>query len=200
MPAPFLRILAQRRRPATLTAQAPTRSELQEIVRAVRGQSPDPVSWRLIAMPRSAAPRLAAALTGLRALPDIGDGSAPLRGKQLRRLAAFRGSLSFAVNGGMSLALVFSPIPGAESSRRRQRLEAYAIRPLLEAALCATGWGVQWSPRESPDEELLHELYDLSAGEEILGWLFIGRVADPEARAAAVAAPIQQAAPLEFRD
>lgn len=202
MPAPFLRVLAQRRTSTTLIAQAPARTELEEIVRAALGrpaaQTLSP--WRLVTTPRSQAPLLAAALCGLRALPDIGDGSAPLRGKQLRRLAAFRGSLSFASKGGMAMALVFSPAVDSEASRKRQRMEAYAVRPLLEAALCANGWAVQWSPRESPDEEVLTEFYGLDEREEILGWLFIGRP-DPEELRDASAGPAPEiASRLEIRD
>lgn len=185
MAAPFLRILSQRRRARTLLPEAPARAELEQIVRAAAGRAGDDeiATWRLIATTRAQAPQLAAALSGLRSLPDVGDGSAPLKGKQLRRLAAFRGSLAFAMRGGMALALVFRPDPDSELPRKRQRMEAHAAHTVLEAALCGAGWGVQWAPRESPDQEVLTDYYGLSEAEEILGWLFIGRVPLEEARA-----------------
>lgn len=200
MAAPFLRILSQRRRAATLLPEAPARAELEQIVRAAAGRPApeDPSAWRLIATTRAQAPQLAAALSGLRSLPDIGDGSAPLKGKQLRRLAAFRGSLAFAMRGGMALALVFRPDDAAQLSRKRQRLEAHAAHTVLEAALCGAGWGVQWAPRESPDQEVLHDYYGLSEREEILGWLFIGRVPVEETRLAS--ATRRPRVPLEFLD
>lgn len=200
MVAPFLRILSQRRRALTLLPEAPTRAELEQIVRAAAGRpAPDDTApWRLIATTRTHAPQLAAALSGLRSLPDVGDGSAPLKGKQLRRLAAFRGSLAFAMRGGMALALVFRPAEDAQLSRKRQRMEALAAHTVLEAALCGVGWGVQWAPRESPDQEVLHDFYGLQEREEILGWLFVGRVPAAEAREAA-AGPKPQT-PLEFLD
>lgn len=87
MVAPFLRILSQRRRAITLLPEAPTRAELEQIVRAAAGRpAPDDTApWRLIATTRTHAPQLAAALSGLRSLPDVGDGSAPLKGKQDRK-------------------------------------------------------------------------------------------------------------------
>ncbi|MEW1977858.1 nitroreductase family protein [Kocuria palustris] len=200
MAAPFLRILSQRRRAATLLPEAPTRAELEQIVRAAAGRpAPDDTApWRLIATTRAQAPQLAAALSGLRSLPDIGDGSAPLKGKQLRRLAAFRGSLAFAMRGGMALALVFHPAEDAQLPRKRQRFEAHAVHTVLEAALCGAGWGVQWAPRDSPDQEVLHDFYGLEEREEILGWLFIGRVPADEAREASSARRAR--VPLDFLD
>ena len=77
-------------------------------------------------------------------------------------------------------------------------MEALAAHTVLEAALCGVGWGVQWAPRESPDQEVLHDFYGLQEREEILGWLFVGRVPAAEAREAA-AGPKPQT-PLEFLD
>ncbi|WP_144791493.1 nitroreductase family protein [Kocuria palustris] len=202
MAAPFLRILSQRRRAQSLVPEAPTRAEIEQIVRAAAGRpsEDEPAPWRVIATTREQAPQLAAALSGLRSLPEIGDGSAPLKGKQLRRLAAFRGSLAFAMRGGLALALVFEPVRGSELSRKRQRMEAHAMHTVLEAALCGAGWGVQWSPRESPDAEVLNDFYGLDEKEEVLGWLFVGRVPLEEARAVSGSSARPGPSVLEFRD
>lgn len=172
----FLRILAQRRQVSALTAEAPTRPELDRIVEAVMGhhESGKPLPWRLVGTKRSEAPELAAALSGLKNIPDP-TSTARIKGKHMRRLAAFRGSLAFASRGGLALAVIFSPDSSPELPKKIQRAEALASRHLLEAAFFATGWATQWAPRRSADPAHLGKFYDLSDNEEILGWLFIGR-------------------------
>lgn len=200
MPTDFLRILAQRRSGPALTAEAPTRQELQRIVAAAAGPRVKgrPLTWRLVGTTRDQATDLAAALSGLKAIPDLKQPQARLKGKNMRRLAAFRGSLAFASNGGLALALVFEPRRTSTAPKRIQRGEALAARSLLEAAFYASGWATQWSPRQSPDREFLGEFYGLAEHEEILGWLFVGRP-DPQAAAEYAATLPSRSAPLTFR-
>ncbi|MDO5617529.1 hypothetical protein [Kocuria sp.] len=177
MSTQFLRILAQRRQASVLSAEAPARVELEDIIAAAVGHvGPEsPLTWRLVGTTRAQAPDLAAALSGLKNIPDFTENTARLKGKNMRRLAAFRGSLAFASNGGLALALVFQPQQDSELPKRIQRGEALGARHLLEAAFYATGWATQWSPRQSPDPEFLGEFYGLAPREEVLGWLFVGR-------------------------
>lgn len=173
----FLRILAQRRRASAITTEAPAREELEKIVAAAAGpqDTEEPLTWRLVGTYRSEAAELAAALSGMKNTPDPSESTPRLKGKHMRRVAAFRGSLAFASNGGMALALIFQPQPDFDQPKRVQRGQAFAARTLLEAAFFASGWGTQWSPRKSPDEELIADFYGLSEDEEVLGWLFVGR-------------------------
>lgn len=175
----FLRVLAQRRPAQAITAEAPERAELERIVSAAVGPAVPGTrpAWRLIGTRREDAPQLAAALSGFKNLPDLKETTPRLKGKQMRRVAAFRGSLAFASNGGLALALIFRPRRGSGLPRRLQRGEALGARVVLEAAFYASGWATQWSPRKSPDAELLARFYRLKSEEEVLGWLFVGRPA-----------------------
>lgn len=177
MSSHFLRVLAQRRYARALTAEAPERAELRKIVAAAAGpqDSDEPLTWRLIGTHRSEAPELALALSGLKHMPDLKDTTPRLKGKQMRRVAAFRGSLAFASRGGLALAVIFHPQSASGEPKRVQRGDAFAARALLQTAFFASGWATQWAPRKSPDEEVLAEFYGLDADEEVLGWLFVGR-------------------------
>lgn len=196
----FLRILSQRRPAPALTAEAPADEELKKIICAAAGprDKGHPLSWRLVGTTREQSTELAAALSGLKTIPDLKQPTARLKGKNMRRLAAFRGSLAFASNGGLALALVFHPKHGSDLPKRVQRGEALGARALLEAAFYASGWATQWSPRQSPDREFLGEFYGLGADEEILGWLFVGRP-DVQASGDHAATLPTRAAPLTFR-
>lgn len=200
MSASFLRILSQRRQAGALTTDPPRREEIEDIVRAAAGPG-DPeraLTWRLIGTGRDSTPELAAVLSGLKEVPELKESAARLKGKQMRRVAAFRGSLGFASRGGLALALIFTPSKDSDLPKRFQRGEALGARSLLEVAFFASGWATQWSPRQSPDEDLLAKFYGLAEGEEVLGWLFVGR-ADPSCAEEHSAQLPLPPAPLELR-
>ncbi|MHC5559901.1 nitroreductase family protein [Kocuria sp. U4B] len=170
----FLRILAQRRPAPALTPDAPPREELEAVLRAAAGAGGQGLTWRVAVTTRRSAPELAAAMAGLRRVPDMREPVQRLKGKQLRRLAAFRGSLKWASTGGMCCALIFSPDSGLPAPRKEQRASAHGGRALLEAAFWAAGWGTVWTPRDGGDEAAVRAFYTLSEEERILGWLFVG--------------------------
>lgn len=180
----FLRVLAQRRPAPALTPDAPPREELEAVLRAVAGTGgavPGP-GWRVAVTTRRSAPELAAALAGMTAVPDMTGPVPRLKGKQLRRLAAFRGALKWAGTGGMCLAVVFSPDEDRGVPRKEQLAAAHGARPLLEAAFWAAGWGTIWEQRDEARQDAVCDYYGLGPRERILGWLFVGRV--PRAAAA----------------
>jgi hypothetical protein len=173
----FLRILAQRRPAAALTPDAPPREELDAVLRAAAGTAAaDPgLTWRVAVTTRRSAPELAAALAGLARVPDMTGPVPRLKGKQLRRLAAFRGALKWASTGGAACALISSPDTALDASPKEQRAEAHGARPLLEAAFWAAGWGTVWARRDGASDGAVREFYGLAEEERILGWLFVGR-------------------------
>lgn len=116
-------------------------------------------------------------MAGLTSVPNM-EGPIPrLKGKKIRRLAAYRGSLQWASTGGAGLAIIFRFDPESETPKKVQRFDAYSIRGLLEAAFYAQGWATVWSRRSPSDEQVLRDFYRLNDNEEILGWLFVGRPA-----------------------
>ena len=173
----FLRVLAQRRPAPALTPDAPPREELEAVLRATAGTAAaDPgLSWRVAVTTRRSAPLLAAALAGMTRVPSMTAPFPRLKGKQLRRLAAFRGALKWASTGGLGCALIFSPDEALGTSRKEQLAAAHGARPLLEAAFWAAGWATVWAHRDGAGEEAVRALYGLGEQERILGWLFVGR-------------------------
>lgn len=179
MSATLLRVLAQRRPASVLTQEAPKRPELETVLRAVAGARFDDslTPWRVAVTNRQSASDLAAAMAGLTSVPNM-EGPIPrLKGKKIRRLAAYRGSLQWASTGGAGLAIIFRFDPESETLKKVQRFDAYSIRGLLEAAFYAQGWATVWSRRSPSDEQVLRDFYRLNDNEEILGWLFVGRPA-----------------------
>ncbi|MEX5294574.1 hypothetical protein QYM41_04740 [Kocuria sp. CPCC 205268] len=174
----FLRVLAQRRPAPALTPDAPPREELEAVLRAAAGTAAaDPgLSWRVAVTTRRSAPELAAALAGMTRVPNMAAPFPRLKGKQLRRLAAFRGALKWASTGGLGCALVFSPDEALGVPRKEQLQAAHGARPLLEAAFWGAGWGTVWACRDGAgEEEAVRAFYGLAAEEKLLGWLFVGR-------------------------
>ena len=173
----FLRVLAQRRPAPGLTPEAPPREELEAVLRAAAGTAAaDPgLSWRVAVTTRRSAPELAAALAGLTRVPNMSAPFPRLKGKQLRRLAAFRGALKWASTGGLGCALVFSPDGTLGVPRKEQLNAAHGARPLLEAAFWAAGWGTVWAHRDGEGEDAVRAFYGLTEEEKLLGWLFVGR-------------------------
>lgn len=194
MSATLLRILAQRRPASVLTQEAPRRAELEAVLRAVAGARYDEsrTSWRVAVTNRQSASDLAAAMAGMTTVPNM-DGPIPrLKGKKIRRLAAYRGSLQWASTGGVGLAIIFRLDPESENPKKIQRFDTYAVRGLLEAAFYAQGWATRWSRRTPHDEKILRDYYDLSDNEEILGWLFVGRAAPNSVPDRAINLPPQE--------
>lgn len=186
----FLRVLAQRRPAPALTPDAPPREELVAVLRAVAGTgaaAPGP-SWRAVVTTRRSAPELAAAMAGMTTVPNMAGPVPRLKGKQLRRLAVFRGALKWAGTGGMCLAVIFSPDEELGVPRKEQLAAAHGARSLLEAAFWASGWGTVWDHRDGARRDAVRAYYGLRPQEKILGWLFVGRL--PRAAAADHAADL----------
>ena len=191
MSATLLRVLAQRRPANALTQEAPRRPEVESVLRAVAGARFDDslTPWRVAVTTRQSASELAAAMAGLTSVPAM-DGPIPrLKGKKIRRLAAYRGSLQWASTGGVGLAIIFRFDPESETPKKAQRFDAYSVRGLLEAAFYTQGWATVWSRRDPSDDQMLRDFYRLAENEEILGWLFVGRPAHNSAPDRAINLP-----------
>ncbi|CAL8896876.1 Nitroreductase [Kocuria varians] len=179
MSTTLLRILAQRRPASLLTQEAPRREDLEAILRAAAGPRYDdrPTGWRAVVTNRQSASVLAAAMAGLTAVPNLTGPVPRLKGRKIRMLAAYRGSLSWASRGGATIAVVFRHDPELPESKKVQRGNVHAARGVLEAAFYTQGWATIWSQREPFEREIVRDFYDLDEHEEVLGWLFLGRAA-----------------------
>ena len=191
MSTTLLRVLSQRRPASVLTQEAPRREELEAVLRAAAGAKYDdrPTGWRVAVTNRRSASLLAAAMAGLTSVPNLTGPVPRLKGKKIRVLAAYRGSLQWASRGGVALALIFRHHPELPESKKDQRGQVHAARGVLEAAFYAQGWATMWSQREPFDRELIRDFYSLDEHEEVLGWLFVGRAASDSVPARAINLP-----------
>lgn len=191
MSTTLLRVLAQRRPASLLTQESPRPEDLEAVLRAAAGAKYDdrPTGWRVAVTNRRSASLLAAAMAGLTSVPNPTGPVPRLKGKKIRVLAAYRGSLQWASRGGVALALIFRHHPELPESKKDQRGQVHAARGVLEAAFYAQGWATMWSQREPFDRELIRDFYSLDEHEEVLGWLFVGRAASDSVPARAINLP-----------
>lgn len=191
MSTTLLRVLAQRRPASLLTQESPRPEDLEAVLRAAAGAKYDdrPTGWRVAVTNRRSASLLAAAMAGLTSVPNLTGPVPRLKGKKIRVLAAYRGSLQWASRGGVALALVFQHHPELPESKKDQRGQVHAARGVLEAAFYAQGWATMWSQREPFDRKLIRDFYSLDEHEEVLGWLFVGRAASDSVPARAINLP-----------
>ena len=191
MSTTLLRVLAQRRPASLLTQESPRPEDLEAVLRAAAGAKYDdrPTGWRVAVTNRRSASLLAAAMAGLTSVPNLTGPVPRLKGKKIRVLAAYRGSLQWASRGGVALALIFRHHPELPESKKDQRGQVHAACGVLEAAFYAQGWATMWSQREPFDRELVRDFYSLDEHEEVLGWLFVGRAASDSVPARAINLP-----------
>ena len=194
MSTTLLRVLAQRRPASLLTQESPRPEDLEAVLRAAAGAKYDdrPTGWRVAVTNRRSASLLAAAMAGLTSVPNLTGPVPRLKGKKIRVLAAYRGSLQWASRGGVALALIFRHHPELPESKKDQRGQVHAARGVLEAAFYAQGWATMWSQREPFDRELIRDFYSLDEHEEVLGWLFVGRAASDSVPARAINLPLRE--------
>ncbi|ROS59224.1 nitroreductase [Frigoribacterium sp. PhB160] len=77
------------------------------------------------------------------------------------------------------LAVVLSPVESRKVPTWEQESVASGVAHLLSLVLDDEGWGVMWRTGLSTRAEAVREAHGLRAGEELLGWLYVGGV-DPE--------------------
>ena len=161
MSTTLLRVLAQRRPASLLTQESPRPEDLEAVLRAAAGAKYDdrPTGWRVAVTNRRSASLLAAAMAGLTSVPNLTGPVPRLKGKKIRVLAAYRGSLQWASRGGVAPALIFRHHPELPESKKDQRGQVHAARGVLEAAFYAQGWATMWSQREPFDRELIRDFY-----------------------------------------
>lgn len=163
-----LRLATRRSAPAqSLTGPGPTPGEIEDLL-TLAARAPDHgklFPWRFVVLGPDSRVELAAALTDLavrQARPD----------KALTALGKLTAP-------PLTVLVVSSPVPGATIPLWEQQLSAGAVCMNLEHAAHALGYAASWiTDWYSYDPEAL-ALFGVGAGEQIAGFIHIGRVTEP---------------------
>lgn len=153
-------MLARRSRSRVLGDDAPHRAELLELLAAAATVADhgrlEP--WRVIELRGDARLRLGRALA--EAAGKSGSSDKPLRAPLL-------------------LAVVASRRRSSKAPEWEQDATAAGVAHALSLLLDEAGWGVIWRTGDATRSEPVRRLHGLEAGEELLGWLYVGRP-DPQ--------------------
>nr|WP_094106786.1 nitroreductase [Clavibacter michiganensis] len=156
--------LRGRRSRSSVGGAAPTHEELVPLVAAVSrladhgGLRP----WRVIEIRGGARDRLGAAMD--EAAGDPGSGK--------HRKKTHRASLLVAV--------VASRTPSRKVPDWEQEAVAAGVAHALTLLLEEQGWGVFWRTGSLTRSEPVRRMHGLRDGEDLLGWLYVGDVADDD--------------------
>lgn len=167
---PVGRAMTSRRSRPVVGPDAPTRRELETLLRAA-GRVADHGAlqpWRIIAIRGAARGRLGSALAE----------AAGLEGAAAERMAAKP------ERAPLLLAIVCAPRPSFKAADWEQEAVAAGVAHALSLLLDEAGWGVMWRTGPQTRADSVRRVHDLADSERLLGWLYVGsRVApDPAPR------------------
>ena len=149
-----------RRSYSLVTPEAPSHAELLPLV-AAAGRVADHAAlrpWRLLELRGAARERLGAAFAAASAL--VGPDADRLAAKPLR--------------APLLLAVIASRKPSESVAVWEQDAAAAGVAHLLTLLLTDAGWGVMWRTGSHTRSGLVREVHELTADEELLGWLYVG--------------------------
>lgn len=161
---PVLEALRGRRSRSSVGAASPTHEDLVPLVEAASrladhgGLRP----WRVIEIRGGARDSLGAAMD--EAAGDPGSGK--------HRKKTHRASLLIAV--------VASRTPSRKAPDWEQEAVAAGVAHALTLLLEEQGWGVFWRTGSLTRSEPVRRMHGLRDGEDLLGWLYVGDVADDD--------------------
>jgi nitroreductase len=153
--APALDAVRERRSWSKVTDEAPSHSELLELV-AAAGRVADHSSlapWRLIELRGDDRERLGRAIN--KANGEHGSSPKPLRAPLL-------------------IAIVASHRESDKVPRWEQAAVAAGVAHTLSLLLDEAGWGVIWRTGHYTRAKAVARAHGLRKGEELLGWLYVG--------------------------
>ena len=162
----LLDAVARRRSRPKVTRDAPSREELLPLI-AAAGAVADHGSlrpWRLIELRGDALERLGAAF--VEATGDEGAAAAKLAGKPLR--------------APLLIAIVAAHRESPKVAEWEQDAVASGVAHVLSLLLAEAGWGVMWRTGHLTRTEPVRRVHGLADNEQLLGWLYIGGVADDD--------------------
>lgn len=163
---PAARALASRRSRPVVGADAPTRREIETLLR-IAGRVADHGAlrpWRIVALRGSARARLGAALAE----------AAGLEGAAAARMAAKP------LRAPLLLAIVCAPKPSFKVADWEQEAVAAGVGHALSLLLDEAGWGVIWRTGPQTRSDAVRRAHGLGDAERLLGWLYVGSREGPE--------------------
>jgi nitroreductase len=154
----------ERRSSSKVTDEAPSQSELLELVEAA-GQVADHsglAPWRII---------------------EIRGESRRIVGESLARAAALEGhdadkTIRKAFRAPLLLAVVVSPRPSLKVPFWEQEAVASGVAHALGLLLHERGYGAMWRTGTQTRSEPVREAHGLQSGEQLMGWIYVGRYPD----------------------
>jgi nitroreductase len=158
--APIADGMRRRRSQPSVTNDAPTKRELLPLIEAAASVA-DHGSlrpWRLIALRGVARERLGQAIVEATGLE--GGAAEKMAVKPLR--------------APLLIAIVVSPKPSHKVPEWEQEAVAAGVAHALSLVLDEAGWGVIWRTGHYTRSAEVHAMHDLSPGERLLGWLYVG--------------------------
>ena len=147
---------------SAVTEEAPTHAELLSLVEAAAtaADHSDLKPWRLIEVRGDARVRLGAAFVE----------ASGLGGKDAEKLAAKP------LRASLLLAVVASYKESFKVPRWEQAAAVAGVAHILSLLLDEAGWGVMWRTGGHTRSAAVHTMHGLGENEELLGWLYVGRV------------------------
>lgn len=158
-------ILRRRSRPR-VTDDAPSDDQLLPLVAAAASAADHAAlrPWRLIALRGESRNRLGEALVG----------ASGLQLEDAERLA------TKPLRAPLLLALVVRHKPSFKVTDWEQDAAASGVAHYLSLLLDEAGWGVMWRTGGHVRAESVRRLHGLAENEQLLGWLYVGGVAEGE--------------------
>lgn len=156
----MLNALQHRHSYPLVTSSAPSRDELERLVRVAAGVADHGAlkPWRLIALRGAALERLGAAFVA--ATGVTGPAAARLAAKPLR--------------ASLLITIVAVTLPSTKVTEWEQDAAAAGVAHALSLLLDEAGWGVMWRTGPLTRSVPVHAMHGLAENEKLLGWLYVG--------------------------
>ena len=153
--------LRARRSHSNVTDEAPSHSELRDLVGAMSSIADHSRlrPWRIIELRGDARLRL-------------GRGLAKATGADPKKTTAK------ATRAPLVLAIVVSPRPSSKVPLWEQEAVASGVAHALELLLHEAGWGCFWRTGRDTRHKALRKAHALQKSEYLLGWLYVGGIRD----------------------
>ena len=157
-----LEAVLRRRSRSSVSPVAPTTSELLPLIEAAAtvADHGDLKPWRLIELRGDARLRLGEAFAE----------ASGLEGKDARKAA------EKPLRASLLIAVVASYKPSYKVPRWEQEAVASGVAHVLSLLLDEAGWGVFWRTGGLTRSGAVHRMHELTADEELLGWLYVGGI------------------------
>lgn len=157
--------IQRRRSTAAITDEAPSDTQLEALL-AVAAHAPDHAGlrpWRLVTLRGTQREQLGTALSAGFGDEPGSSAAAKTAAKPLR--------------APLLIGIIAMPVPHPKVPEWEQVAAAVAMVTTLELVLFDEGFTAFWRSGPAIDLPEVHSVMGLAAGEQLLGWLYVGRTA-----------------------